>query len=53
MGHSQYIKIIACKNILEGDELTYDYKFQFAEDGEEKLPCFCGSEKCKGFLNWY
>jgi len=31
-----------------GEELTYDYKFAQEDD---KLPCFCGSKKCRKYLN--
>lgn len=34
--------------IFPGEELTYDYKFPFEE---EKLPCHCGSKKCRKYLN--
>ena len=31
-----------------GEELTYDYKFAQEDD---KLPCYCGSKKCRRYLN--
>lgn len=36
--------------ILPGQELTYDYKFQSAGDGEEPMRCLCGAEGCRGYL---
>ena len=33
---------------LQGEELTYDYKFPLEKD---KIPCLCGSLKCRGSLN--
>ncbi|KAI8899994.1 histone methyltransferase, partial [Globomyces pollinis-pini] len=34
------IVIYANRDILEGEEITYDYKFPIEED---KIPCLCGS----------
>eukprot|EP00794_Sanderia_malayensis_P011403 gene11403-12590_t len=45
---NKHIIIFASKRILPGEELTYDYKFPFEE---EKLPCHCGSRKCRKYLN--
>ncbi|KZW00409.1 hypothetical protein EXIGLDRAFT_761757 [Exidia glandulosa HHB12029] len=42
------IVIYAKQDIELGDELTYDYHFPI-EDA--KIPCLCGSAKCRGFLN--
>ncbi|KXS18345.1 SET domain-containing protein [Gonapodya prolifera JEL478] len=42
------IVIYAKKDIEEGDEITYDYKFPLEA---EKLPCYCGSKNCRGSLN--
>ena len=33
------------------EELTYDYKFEREWDSDDRIPCLCGSEGCKGFLN--
>lgn len=38
------------KNIKEGEELTYDYKFDFEAD-DQKIPCLCGAWNCRKFLN--
>eukprot|EP00003_Mantamonas_plastica_P012114 TRINITY_DN22084_c0_g1_i1.p1 TRINITY_DN22084_c0_g1~~TRINITY_DN22084_c0_g1_i1.p1 ORF type:complete len:124 (-),score=28.59 TRINITY_DN22084_c0_g1_i1:109-480(-) len=41
--------LIYSKQVIEpGDEITYDYKFPYEE---EKIPCYCGTPSCKGFLN--
>lgn len=37
-------------DIQRGQELTYNYRFK-AEEGEERLPCFCYAPNCTGFLN--
>ncbi|CAK5263718.1 unnamed protein product [Mycena citricolor] len=42
------IVIYAKLDIELGDEITYDYHFPFEQD---KIPCLCGSVKCRGFLN--
>jgi len=42
------IVIFAKRDIAEGEEITYDYKFPIEED---KIPCHCGARNCKGFLN--
>lgn len=42
------VVIYASKDIRPGEELLYDYKFPLED---KKIPCHCGSKKCKGFLN--
>uniref|UniRef100_A0A7R9Z1C3 Histone-lysine N-methyltransferase n=1 Tax=Chlamydomonas euryale TaxID=1486919 RepID=A0A7R9Z1C3_9CHLO len=42
-----HVVIFAKRDIRAGDELTYDYRF----NGDEKLPCNCGAERCRGFVN--
>lgn len=42
------IIIFAERNIVRGEELTYDYKFP-SED--VKIPCLCGTEKCRKWMN--
>ncbi|KAJ8325323.1 histone methyltransferase set1, variant 2 [Batrachochytrium dendrobatidis] len=42
------IVIYANRDIKEGEELTYDYKFPIEED---KIPCLCGAVNCRGTLN--
>ncbi|KAJ1301036.1 hypothetical protein OPQ81_003457 [Rhizoctonia solani] len=42
------IVIYAKANIDIGDEITYDYHFPLED---QKIPCLCGSPKCRGFLN--
>nr|CAH8855804.1 unnamed protein product [Trichobilharzia regenti] len=49
--NSNHIVIIACKNIEKGDELTYDYKFDFEEDRRDRIPCLCGSANCRKWMN--
>ncbi|KAH7387576.1 hypothetical protein KP509_16G030800 [Ceratopteris richardii] len=42
------IFIYAKRHIKLGEELAYDYKFPREE---QKIPCYCGSSKCRGSLN--
>ncbi|XP_063697206.1 histone-lysine N-methyltransferase trithorax [Culicoides brevitarsis] len=47
LGH-KHIIIFALRRIIQGEELTYDYKFPFEDD---KIPCSCGAKKCRKYLN--
>ncbi|XP_044257456.1 histone-lysine N-methyltransferase trithorax [Tribolium madens] len=47
LGH-KHIIIFALRRIICGEELTYDYKFPIEED---KIPCTCGTRRCRKFLN--
>ncbi|TIB73235.1 hypothetical protein E3Q22_00407 [Wallemia mellicola] len=42
------IIIYAKTEISPGDEITYDYHFPIED---EKIPCLCGVEGCRGSLN--
>ncbi|KAK4767770.1 hypothetical protein SAY87_002911 [Trapa incisa] len=42
------IFIYAKRHISAGEELTYNYKFPLED---KKIPCNCGSKKCRGSLN--
>lgn len=42
------IFIYAKRHISVGEELTYNYKFPLEE---EKIPCNCGSRRCRGSMN--
>ncbi|KAF6736027.1 Histone-lysine N-methyltransferase 2A [Oryzias melastigma] len=46
----KHIVIFASRRICCGEELTYDYKFPI-EDASNKLPCNCGTKRCRKFLN--
>ncbi|KAI9766528.1 MAG: histone methyltransferase set1 [Geoglossum simile] len=48
---SKRIVIYALRDIMQNEELTYDYKFEREFDSEDRIPCLCGSSGCKGFLN--
>uniref|UniRef100_H2Y448 [histone H3]-lysine(4) N-methyltransferase n=1 Tax=Ciona savignyi TaxID=51511 RepID=H2Y448_CIOSA len=44
------IMIISNRHILSGEELNYDYKFDFEEEGN-KIPCLCGALNCRKWMN--
>ncbi|KAL3885750.1 hypothetical protein ACJMK2_025792 [Sinanodonta woodiana] len=44
----KHIVIFAMRPINRGEELTYDYKFPIED---VKIPCTCGSKKCRKYLN--
>ncbi|KAI1004068.1 Histone-lysine N-methyltransferase, H3 lysine-4 specific [Podosphaera aphanis] len=45
------IVIYALRDIAQNEELTYDYKFEREIGSNDRIPCLCGTEACKGFLN--
>jgi len=44
----KHITIMAARDIQEGEEITYDYKFPIEE---KKLRCYCGARSCQGSMN--
>lgn len=44
-----HIIIFANRRILRGEELCYDYKFDFEDDN--KIPCMCGAKNCCKWMN--
>ena len=42
------IGFFARKPIARGEELTFDYQFQTV--GKKQQKCYCGTEKCRGYL---
>lgn len=42
------VGVFASKDINDGEELTWDYNFEWF--GGEKVECKCGAESCVGFL---
>ncbi|WOL12385.1 histone-lysine N-methyltransferase ATXR7 [Canna indica] len=42
------IFIYAKRHISAGEEITYNYKFPLEE---QKIPCNCGSQRCRGSMN--
>ncbi|CAF5103063.1 unnamed protein product [Rotaria magnacalcarata] len=43
------IVIITNRRILKGEEIMYDYKFNFEDDS--KIPCLCGALNCRKWMN--
>ncbi|CAF3363447.1 unnamed protein product [Rotaria sp. Silwood1] len=43
------IIIITNRRIAKGEEIMYDYKFDFEEDS--KIPCLCGAANCRKWMN--
>ena len=41
--------VYALNNILIGEELSYDYGFNFDENFKQ-FPCRCGSKSCVGYI---
>jgi len=35
---------------MRDEELSCDYKFNF-EDDSNKIPCMCGAQKCRKWMN--
>jgi len=46
-----HIIIFANKRIPRGEELAYDYKFDFSDDSITKLPCMCGAANCRKWMD--
>jgi histone-lysine N-methyltransferase SETD1 len=46
------IVVYAKKDIPEGEELCYDYKFPLEYNPAKRIPCQCGAQNCRGFMNW-
>ena len=44
----QKLIIFAARALKAGEEVTYDYQFEFEAS---KLSCHCGAVGCKGYLN--
>ena len=43
------IWVYAMKNIKRGEELSYDYGFNYDKDYRD-YPCKCGTKKCAGYI---
>jgi len=46
--NTKKIGIYAKRDVAEGEELCYDYKFPIED---VKIPCHCGAEMCRRYLN--
>ncbi|MBZ5552161.1 MAG: SET domain-containing protein-lysine N-methyltransferase [Acidobacteriia bacterium] len=45
------IWVVARRAIAPGEELTYDYWFDAADDEAAAIPCCCGATSCRGTIN--
>lgn len=48
VGSQMRIGIFTIRDVPEGSELTFDYKFE--RYGNEAQPCYCGESNCLGFI---
>ena len=48
MDGGHHIVVFALNDIARGEEITYDYKLPLEDI---KIPCHCGSDRCRGYLN--
>ncbi|EEC47205.1 predicted protein [Phaeodactylum tricornutum CCAP 1055/1] len=46
------IVIYAKRDILPGEELSYDYKFPLERIEAKRVSCYCGAKDCRGYMNW-
>ena len=44
------IWIKSIKNIRKGEELTYDYGYEFDKDDYTDHKCYCGKKNCIGYI---
>src|SRR6266436_7581567 len=42
--------VIALGDIPEGEELTYNYGYDFDPDTYQDFPCHCGATQCCGYI---
>lgn len=47
----KHIVIVAKRLIKKGEELTYDYKLDVETDKSSRIPCLCGSQFCRQWMN--
>ena len=50
-GGKQRICLYSKERIELGEEITYDYKFDYEEDRANAIVCCCGAKNCAGYLN--
>nr|CAI5835118.1 unnamed protein product [Callosobruchus analis] len=50
LGGDLRIILFAKRDILEHEELTYDYRLD-KEDENQKIPCLCRSSNCRNYMN--
>lgn len=50
-GGGKKIVLFALRDLHEGEEVLYDYKFSYDDDDRDELKCNCGAPNCKGRMN--
>ena len=50
--HLKKVIIIAERAIAKSEEITYDYQIPLELNLSKRIPCRCGSDKCRGYMNW-
>ena len=45
------IVLYSKERIELGEEITYNYMFDYEEDRANAIQCCCGAKKCTGWLN--
>lgn len=50
-GGKQRIVLYSKERIEQGEEITYNYQFDYEDDRSNAIPCCCGARKCTGWLN--
>ncbi|RKP05448.1 hypothetical protein THASP1DRAFT_32709 [Thamnocephalis sphaerospora] len=48
VGARMRMGIFTLRRVAQGEELTFDYKFE--RYGAEAQPCYCGEPNCKGYI---
>lgn len=46
------VVFIALREIDINEEITYDYQFPLEMNLQNRIPCNCQSDACRGFMNW-
>ena len=44
------IWIVALRDIHDGEELTYNYGYEYEPDSYQDFPCRCGAAQCCGYI---
>jgi hypothetical protein len=50
--HLKRVIIVAQRSIEINEEITYDYQFPLELNMGNRIPCNCGADDCRGFMNW-
>ena len=42
--------LIGINSIKEGEELSYNYGYEYEPESYHDDPCYCGAEQCCGYI---